>query len=316
MTDKEKKFVLSKDTGTYSQLMPVAAPATNAAEVKQISPPPSSTSDIGGGRDYMGNYYLLEVGSMETTPPTSPETDSSIPSPPGYPAPQLRDDIPPPPIGAPPQPVIITRSSKTQSNYENVELKPKLPLKKRTKSFNAPQAESVLRPLEERPRSRTTRTSTYENVSPLFSPFNEGMNPSLSPEGGGAIEGGLTPPVQMRKRHNSRDTQFQITESTDSQEDVVISSLNPNYMKVELKNRPHPVESEEEEGEEEGGAGRVSSPGGSVWFIPEENNPFAGLVQSSSVSDDSIAPPRGRLQSVWDDRRVSKEWTQVCIMCV
>ena len=81
MTDKEKKFVLSKDTGTYSQLMPVAAPATNAAEVKQISPPPSSASDIGGGRDYMGNYYLLEVGSMETTPPTSPETDSSIPLP-------------------------------------------------------------------------------------------------------------------------------------------------------------------------------------------------------------------------------------------
>ena len=325
MTDQEKKFVLSKDTGTYCQLKPVSAPSTESAEIKQVSPPPTDGASGSNTGEYLGNYYLLEVGTIETSPPTSPSNDErdDIPSPPNYPAPQLRDDIPPPPIEAPPIPALINKQSRRPPNYENVEIKPSLPPKKRTKSFDAPQTVSLIQP--EKPRSRTAVTSTYENVPPLF-PFNEDSDMT-----------GFSPPLQTNERdldecvsspidipglsnqeqldysdsiQTKGEPEFRIVEPNmnDSKEDVVISSLNPNYMKVELKNRPRPVEKEEEP---VCVPGRVNSPGGSVWFIPQENDPFAGLVQSSSVAGNEFVEPRERLQSVWDDKRVSHEWTQV-----
>lgn len=334
MTDQEKKFVLSKDTGTYSQLTPVSAPSTSTAEVKQISTP--SAVQEGPEGEYLGNYYLLEVGSIEATPPTSPEKSErdNIPSPPGYPAPHLRNDIPPPPIEAPPQPAIISKSTRPPS-YENVEVKPHLPLKKkRTKSFEAPQNLLSLPPPTDRPRSRTTRTSTYENVAPPFLTDYDNTTPIRNDGGGVTSPIGIQSTAASRRDKDysdlqcsfkQREPEFKIVdEPVADQEDVVISSLNPNYMKVSLKNGPRPVESDDELEDKRSSHSerghlpkRVNSPEGSIWFIPHESDPFAGLVQSSSVTggmeyDDSPLP-RDRLQSVWDDKRVSREWTQVTL---
>lgn len=333
MTDQEKKFVLSKDTGTYSQLTPVSAPSTSTAEVKQISTPTAATNGSGqevgpdGGAEYLGNYYLLEVGSMEATPPTSPEKNDDrgdIPSPPNYPAPHLRDDIPPPPIEPPPQPAIITKSIRPPS-YENVEVKPHLPLKKkRTKSFEAPQTVNHLPLPGDRPRSRTTRTSTYENVTPFISDSD-----NSSSHYNETLPTGI-PAFQDYSHLQPREPEFKISHEP-VQDDVVVSSLNPNYIKVNLTNRPNPVQSDDEEKMEEEVRGKleephddihaVTSPEGSVWFIPHENDPFAGLVQSCSVTSgggvgagmefDDSPSQRDRLKSVWDDKRVSREWTQV-----
>ncbi len=331
MTDKEKKLILSNDTGTYCQLKPVSAPSTESAEIKQVSPPPPSTNS-----DYLGNYYLLEVGTIETSPPTSPSNDEhdNIPSPPNYPAPQIRDDIPPPPIEAPPQPAIIRKQSRPP-NYENVELKPNIiprllppsiPPKQRTKSFDPPQTMSLLIQPEKQ-RSRTSVTSYYENGPNLF-PSNDLTDGSLTMNEPTYKDNECaTLPIDIPSSSDQEkqisvedyqtkvEPQFRIVEN-DSKEDVVISSLNPNYMKVELKNRPRPVDKEEKE-EYVSTPGRVNSPGGSVWFIPQENDPFAGLVQSSSVAGNEFIDssfPRERLQSVWDDRRVSREWTQVHVL--
>ena len=336
MTDQEKKFVLSKDTGTYSQLTPVSAPSSTTAEIKCVSPPMNAVGGASGKQEYLGNYYLLEVGAMDNTPPTSPSTDEreDIPSPPHYPPPQLRDDIPPPPIQAPPQPSIISKSPRPPT-YENVEIKPKLPLKKRTKSFDvSPQCPTHLQ-VPERPRSKTSRTSSYENVLSQFASNSSGacnnMGTPLQACLSSPVDIPATVPLRQGRRSEYSGTkqacdsrgdgpEFRIVEEQ-STEDVIISSLNPNYMKVVLKDRPHPVENKEEKQEEEEEPqtevpGRVRSPGGSVWFIPQESDPFAGLVQSSSLSNDLADGPltRNRLESIWDDQRVSQEWNQVGVV--
>ena len=76
--------------------------------------------------------------------------------------------------------------------------------------------------------------------------------------------------------------------------------MNPNYEQVELRRKPSseqrraPVPVPEE-----------------VHIISSDENPFAGLVQSSSENGDGFPHHRKRLQSVWDDMRVDREWNQV-----
>ena len=79
----------------------------------------------------------------------------------------------------------------------------------------------------------------------------------------------------------------------------MVSKMNPNYEQVELRRKPSSERAP------------VPPPPEEVHIISSDDNPFAGLVQSSSDNGDGF-PHRKRLQSVWDDMRVDKEWTQVC----
>ena len=126
------------------------------------------------------------------------------------------------------------------------------------------------------------------------------------------------------ERTDSKDAdprRFKIAQEyyRDGYEDVMVSRLNPNYQKVVLKGRPQPTTSQQtgpyaEINDLQNGLRREVSPERhcGVWIISSRDDPFAGLVQSSSVIDkDQVPSPRGRLMSVWDENRVSEEWKSV-----
>ena len=344
MTDKEKKFILSKDTGAYSQLTPISVPDPETARVKEVSSPPDGGTGTNKSKDgqYLGSYYLLEIENFDLT--SNPDERDDIPSPPSHPPPHPREDIPPPPIEPPPQPSpesVAKALKKTRSvpQYENIKLdclsEPSQML--RTKSYNESRnVEHVV----ERPRSKTTRTAGYENVHlhdtkgfPSYGktrhvdqrePFNEDVSSQIISLDN---EEGVSVPISIPNSHHNyeySDTRhkvevtdgvdFKIVEpKRDPYEDVVVSSLNPNYSRVELRKKPHPLEDQKV---------RTDSPDSPIWIVPRSSDPFAGLIESGSVTHSSsdvenlegLPSPRDRLRSVWDDGRVSKEWNKVSVL--
>ena len=368
MTDKEKKFILSKDTGAYSQLLPVKAPSPENVEVKEVTPPKEDTAERGG---YLGSYYLLEVGNFETTPPLSSE---GIPPPPSY----------PPPI---PQRQSAERTRNSAPQYENIRVKSQRPeeIKPRSSSDGTLGQKVTTETDVPQIHSKTFGIKTYENF-PLKSTssvdtVNEKSFHDLSTSNQDTIDRrapmplpiasdmGETLPISIptiarpqRKDYSDVENvggdedkkgKFKISNDYD---DVIVSSFNPNYSKVELRRKMEnrtKVNKEATTGgvggasDGEGGAssgvrettseeGRVISGVGDdvkhktsygdrtspdVYIIPQDVNPFAGLVQSNSVvsglsevggyDDISSSPPRNRLLSIWDERRVDQEWTKV-----
>ena len=344
MTDKEKKFILSKDTGAYSQLTPISVPDPETARVKEVSSPPDGGTDKSKDGQYLGSYYLLEIENFDLT--SNPDERDDIPSPPSHPPPHPREDIPPPPIEPPPQPSpesVAKALKKTRSvpQYENIKLdslsEPSQML--RTKSYN--ESRNVDHVVE-RPRSKTTRTAGYENV-PLhdtkeFPSYGKTLHvdhrepnqdvsslsiddPSLDNEEGVSV------PICIPNSHHNyeySDTRrkmdetdgvdFKIVEAKrDPYEDVMVSSLNPNYSRVELRKKLHPPEDQKVQ---------TDSPDSPIWIVPRSSDPFAGLIESGSITHSSsdienlegLPSPRDRLQSLWDDGRVSQEWNKVSVL--
>lgn len=345
MTDTEKKFILSKDTGAYSQLTPISAPDPVTARVKEVSSPPGGGTNKSKDGQYLGSYYLLEIENVDVT--SNPDERDDIPSPPSHPPPHPREDIPPPPIEPPPQPSpesVAKALKKTRSvpQYENIKLdclsEPSQML--RTKSYN--ESRNVEHAVE-RPRSKTTRTVGYENVHlhdtkgfPSYGktlhidqrePFNHDVSsqiPLSIDEPSLDNEEGVSVPISIPNSHRNYEyshtrckmeetdgVDFKIVETKrDPYEDVVVSSLNPNYSRVELRKKPHPPEDQKV---------WTDSPDSPIWIVPRSSDPFAGLIESGSVTHSSsdienlegLPSPRDRLRSVWDDGRVSREWNKV-----
>ena len=353
LTDKEKKFILSKDTGAYSQLLPVKAPSPENVEVKEVTPPKEETAQRGG---YLGSYYLLEVGNFETTPPLSSE---EIPPPPSY----------PPPI---PQRQSAERTRNSAPQYENIRVKSPRPeeIKPRSSSdgtlghkitteTDLPQVHPIsfgIKNYENFPLKATSVDIVNEQSSNVLSTSIQDTIDRRGPMPLPVSDVGETLPISIptnarpqRKDYSDvinvagggdRKGEFKISKDYD---DVIVSTFNPNYSKVEIRKKKENQTKVDKEsttseegrvtGEEGGGYSGVegddvkhkvsrgdrTSPG--VWIIPQDANPFAGLVQSSSVVSGlsevggydgiSSSPPRNRLLSVWDERRVDQEWTKV-----
>lgn len=361
MTDKEKKFILSKDTGAYSQLLPVKAPSPENIEVKEVTPPKEETAERGG---YLGSYYLLEVANFETTPPLSSE---GIPPPPSY----------PPPI---PQRQSAERTRNSAPQYENIrvkslrseEVKPRSSSdgtlgQKITTETDLPQIHSKsfgIKTYENFPLKSTSSVDTVnEKSSRVLSNSNQDTIDRRGPMPLPISDMGETLPISIPTHARPQRKDYSDVENVAGDEDkkgkfkisndyddVIVSSFNPNYAKVDLRKKMEnrtKVNKEDTTGgvggasDGEGGAsgeeGRViSGVGGddvkhktsygdrtspNVYIIPQDVDPFAGLVQSSSVvsglsevggyDDISSSPPRNRLLSIWDERRVDQEWTKV-----
>ena len=353
MTDKEKKFILSKDTGAYSQLLPVKAPSPENVEVKEVTPPKEETAKRGG---YLGSYYLLEVSNFETTPPLSSE------------------EIPPPPLYPPPIPQCQSaeRTRNSAPQYENIRVNSRHPeeIKPRSssdgtlghkittetdlpqvppKSFGIKTYENF--PLKSSSSVDIVNEKSYNVLSASIQDTIDRRGPMPLPT---VSDVGETLPISIptnarpqRKGYSEvfnvggggdKKGEFKISKDYD---DVIVSTFNPNYSKVEVRrkkenetifNKEDTNEEGRVTGEEGGGYSGVEdddvkhktsrgdriSP--SVWIIPQDANPFAGLVQSSSVVsglsevggyDDISTSPRNRLLSIWDERRVDQEWTKV-----
>ena len=177
MTDKQKRFVLSKDTGAYSQLAPVTDPTqeNKDVEVKAVSPPPPEEKQTS---QYMGGYYLLEVCNFSSPPPCDRD---DIPPPPSHPPPQPNRRSATPPSATPTSqllgPPTDTRHLKTtsqivRSQYENVSLTAD-DLKPRSKTYNScPSEETTPTNTADnvRVRSSSHRMLAYENVVPKEDP--------------------------------------------------------------------------------------------------------------------------------------------------
>lgn len=326
LSEKEKRFILSKDKGDYSQLAPVTAPASRDAEIKEVTLSNEAAPNKG---EYIGNYYLLEVGNFDTPPPVEGRVSEVS-----------RDRV-----------EATVRHSAPQ--YENVKLKlpppPGVIEKPRSVSHGALQNNLVTDPEPIRQRPLSFRTQPYENVD-LNSTGGIPQVPPLSSIDSRAPMP-LPPPSSEKRKGLTRNEysevgggasgEFQIN---DDREDVMVSCFNPNYSQVAFRRRyevggggASDDSSNKETGAKEdttrqaevsqtlktspeGGGGGSPEAGGGVLIIPQDSHPFAGLVQSSSVvsglSDiggmEDLPSPRQRLKSVWDDRRVSKEWNEVC----
>ena len=71
MSDEQKRFVLSRDTGAYSQLNPVSAQEASSSdqvEVKELHSPKENATTVSkeqqpsaAASGYIGNYYLLDL---------------------------------------------------------------------------------------------------------------------------------------------------------------------------------------------------------------------------------------------------------------
>lgn len=313
LTDKEKRFILSNDKGDYSSLAPVSAPSTSTADVRKltVSPPPKDSN----GKDYIGSYYLLEVGNFE-------EGGGGE-----------RADIPPPPSHAPPRPLAMERKEGVGPQYENVKLRSFSSVAELEKPRSTSDG-SLLRPLADgaseppllpHKRSKSFQIS-YENVTFKQAPPTRGNEGNTSPISIPALPGDYNndtmsrrPPMPLPSPtpvENCDEVamatvcggKFEIKEG---EEDVMVSLMNPNYSKVLFqrggggggRGQYEGITIREDITLQDGGGGgggrsqyedinfrervverreeRPTSPG--LWIIPSDNNPFAGLVESGSV---------------------------------
>jgi hypothetical protein len=286
LTEKEKKFILSKDTGDYSQLTPIGAPPPSKdAEVRQVT---HTTEEKG---EFIGSYYLLEVGDYDHEP--SQDKPEAVP---------------------------ITRSSAPL--YENISLipKPEIIEKPRSISHGAAEQNKVIEivEIEEIQRPKYFHSRDYENVAINLTTEEETSS----------IDTRAPMPLPPSDDHTPVTSPFtddvphyeQKFKIRDDYEDVMVSSFNPNYSKVSFQRQyeelppqsePIPIEPVRSKQIEE------------MVIISQDSHPFAGLVQSNSVvsglsdvgcEEDLPTSPRNRLKSIWDDKRVSLELNQVMIV--
>jgi hypothetical protein len=283
LTEKEKKFILSKDTGDYSQLTPIGAPPPSKdAEVRQVT---HTTEEKG---EFIGSYYLLEVGDYDHEP--SQDKPEAVP---------------------------ITRSSAPL--YENISLipKPEIIEKPRSISHGAAEQNKVIEivEIEEIQRPKYFHSRDYENVAINLTTEEETSS----------IDTRAPMPLPPSDDHTPVTSPFtddvphyeQKFKIRDDYEDVMVSSFNPNYSKVSFQRQyeelppqsePIPIEPVRSKQIEE------------MVIISQDSHPFAGLVQSNSVvsglsdvgcEEDLPTSPRNRLKSIWDDKRVSLELNQI-----
>ena len=353
-TDKEKKFILSKDKGDYSQLAPVTAPSSKDAEIKEV------TKDGGGPAEgksggFIGSYYLLEVSNFDIPdiPPPFGTTDNTSPRKVSSEEPERG----------------VVRHSAPQ--YENIKLKlpppPQVTEKPRSTSLRVDSAPSEL--LDSNFQRRPHSFRSYENVK-LDTPDEQiPQVPPLSIDHRAPMplpskQIPLPPSTERDKRKSSPRKREDYSEVSttgasgefkirEDYEDVMVSSFNPNYSKIAFKRKTEsnsrssdqsvatateqdmhnesrgdttqnpPVDSTTEDITKDSSSHDCSSPETSIMIISQDTDPFAGLVQSSSVVsglcdigggiDDDVTSPRHRLKSVWDDTRVNREWNQVLV---
>ena len=330
LTDKEKRFILSNDKGDYSQLAPVSAPSTSTADIRKltVSPPPKDSN----GKDYIGSYYLLEVGNFDEGEGVAGE----------------RADIPPPPSHAPPRPSVDRKEGVVSHapQYENVKLRSfssvaelEKPRSTSDGSLLRPPVGGASEPPVPHKRSKSFQVS-YENVTKFkeapLTHSNEGntspINIRAPPSNYNDDTMSRRPPMPLPSPtpvENCDDIamatvcggKFKVSEGD---EDVMVSLMNPNYSRVLFQRGATGGggrgQYEDINSWDRGGEKREEASSG-LWIIPSDNNPFAGLVESGSVveglsddlfdSFDDSPASRTRLKSVWDDRRVKQEWTQV-----
>ena len=257
MSDEQKRFVLSRDTGAYSQLNPVSAQEASSSdqvEVKELHSPKENATTVSkeqqpsAASGYIGNYYLLDLENFADQNEKKEQQ------------------------GEEPQ-AVVPRPHRPA--YENVTL---------NMSSADPLDASVERYHPE--AQLDTPSSRQESSSPISIPSTAAPSQQRRRRSKGT-EDHTSPNKEGEK-------QFRIAKGCD---DVMVSKLNPNYEQVELRRKP----SEQRK--------PVPPPPDEVQIISSDDNPFAGLVQSSSDNGDAF--PRKRLQSVWDDLRVNKEWDQV-----
>ena len=305
-----------------------------------------------GGKDFIGSYYLLEVGNFDEE---------------GGEGGGERNDIPPPPPHSPPHLTSehkLDVASSKPPHYENVKLRSLssvAELEKPRSTSDGP----LLKPSRDVPHKRSNSfQAPYENVTKFKDPASSStpfshLSDARKSSGRRSKDDGATPtypddtmsrrapmPLPMPTPITKYDdvamgmvshAHFKIAKEQED-EDVMVSSMNPNYSKVSFQHATSGgggagggARREYEEinlrtvrGAEGGGRGeRRGGDNNGLWIIPRDSNPFAGLVESGSVveglSDElldetfnEIQPlTRHRLKSVWDDRRVNQEWNEV-----
>ena len=259
MSDEQKRFVLSRDTGAYSQLNPVTAQEASSSdqvEVKELHSPKDDETMVSKEQPstgYIGNYYLLDLENFADQNDKKGEEPQAVVPRPNRPA------------------------------YENVTL---------TSSSADPLDVSVERhhPEAQLVDTPTSRQEGAQSSSPISIPTT--TSPSQQRRRWSQATEDHAPPSK-----EGGGKQFKIADK----DDVMVSKMNPNYEQVELRRKPSSER-----------APVPPPPLEEVHIISSDDNPFAGLVQSSSDNGDGFPHHRKRLQSVWDDMRVDKEWTQVC----
>lgn len=285
MSAEQKRFVLSRDTGAYSQLNPVTAQEASSSdqvEVKQLHSPQEADSNVQKG-GFIGNYYLLDLDNFadEKNDTAGKEVETEV---------KKKEEenerrLPQPAQSQPHRPayenVVLSLSSADPLDVSMERHHPAADMNQVT-SHSHNGGQDVVRasvPIAI-PSSSSTKQQRKKRIS--FANDHTG-------EGDGDGDG---------------ERRFHIAECQHN-DDVMVSRLNPNYEHVELKKGKTSQHTTYDD--------RAQMPlppaSESVHIISSDDNPFAGLVQSCSDSGDAF--PRQRLQSVWDDLRVDKEWNQV-----
>lgn len=291
LTDKEKKFILSKDTGAYSQLTPVNAP--DDVGVREV--PAVHRQEKGDGGGYIGSYYLLEVGNFDK-------------------------NIAPPPLSEIPPRLPPKKSQIPQ--YENVQLQvsPVMSLEKPRSISHGSILDTPTTVENDVPQKRSKSFQMYENSTfkkSITSPNHDASEltppdvPTEPQSNMDTIDRRGPMPLPYEGNHIPQRTDSYDVQSQDN--DVMVSSINPNYSKI--------VHGNESNSQVKSIQNDATAAG--VWIIPQDDHPFAGLVESSSY-DDGLSEeyyrdgyiecpplPRNRLKSIWDDRRVNQEWNKV-----
>lgn len=330
MTAEQKRFVLSNDKGDYSQLNPVSvqeASRDEKVEVKQLAMevPQNSNPET----KFIGNYYLLDLqnfSDQQEAPPS--KSPSKQPRPPVYENIVLKDE-PQLPSNAPEERSSPPNQAHNDTPLDQAQCLPLLDSSTKPQSLADPLVDS-LTPVNpdneaatriEMDRSNikferdlaTERLSSTSSSMPIDIPHASSSSSSSPP-----------PPHHRRKaQERTRDREPQAEPDQNKkyeiveENDVMVSSLNPNYQQVVLRGSSKQKPREDQERQqlplpaEEGSDGAFRSP--NVEIISNPNDPFAGLVQSCSntAEDEDTSLPRHRLTSVWDDIRVDNEWNQV-----
>ena len=297
MSAEQKRFVLSKDTGTYSQLNPVSAEEASSdikVEVKEVQPPeevvslkPTDTQPGG----FIGNYYLLDLDNFADQQKEGEEEKGKE-----------------------------EEERKEEEEKERKEEKVVDALPGQPSAHRTPQYENVSLTLSDhdQPQARQPSPDSIQHTSipePTQQLLEEEVFVRTASSGTAPIDIPTSFPSQRRRERSREDyttvevcgeeqeRQFKIAE--DRNEDVMVSKMNPNYERVELRRNRQRIPEDDRP--------PLASPTEEIQIIMNREDPFAGLVQSSSgvTMDTDPSAPRQRLTSVWDDFRVDKEWNQV-----